>query len=65
MTIFIQVCGENDACKFDAVIEGMPDEMFTPPGSDVVTLEGVKTAIDFYLDQQKRAAERAAVEKKK
>jgi len=57
MRLFIQVLDENSTCKFDARIVDVPEEMFYAPDATVMSLECVKTAIDFHLFRRREAAE--------
>ena len=58
MTLFIQVYDENDVCRFDGVVTGVPKDVFNPSGdpSGAVTYAGVKTALDYHLFQEREKA---------
>jgi len=55
MKLLIEVKDEAGGHCFSQVME-VPDEVPFAPGSDVLTLAGVKTAIDYALFEEKRGA---------
>jgi hypothetical protein len=55
MTLSIQVVDSNNNVRFTQTLV-IDDDLFLPPNSDKVTLDGVRTAIDYQLYQTREEA---------
>lgn len=53
MKLHVQVRDENGVTKLEQELE-VEDDVFIAPGATEITLEGVRTAIDYHLWKQKQ-----------
>jgi hypothetical protein len=52
MKLVIRALDNMGDLQYEAEVEDLPDEMFTPLGSTEITLASVKAALDWHLAEQ-------------